>query len=62
MISFSIGQQVIIRYGRQQGQKAKIIKSRLPDTYMVKVADGSVRFYSGKGLEREDDGARTIVS
>ncbi len=56
MTRFSVGEQVIIRYGRQQGQKATIIRSQLADGYMVKVEDGSIRFYSGKGLEKRKGG------
>jgi hypothetical protein len=50
---FAVGEQVIIRYGRHQGQKARIIKNQLVDIYRVKVEDGIIRFYSGKGLEKE---------
>jgi hypothetical protein len=47
---FAVGEQVIIRYGRHQGQKARIIKNQLADIYTVRVEDGFVRFYTGKGL------------
>jgi redox-sensitive bicupin YhaK (pirin superfamily) len=50
---FSVGDQVIIRYGRHQGQKGKIIKSQQADVYEVRVEDGSVLFFSGKGLDKE---------
>jgi hypothetical protein len=53
MPCFSVGDEVIIRYGRQQGQKGKIIKRQQADVYEVRVADGSVLFFSGKGLENE---------
>jgi hypothetical protein len=53
MTHFSIGDQVVIRYGLQQGQKATIIKNPQADAYKVKVEDGSVRYYSWKGLEKE---------
>jgi hypothetical protein len=53
MTRFAVGEQVIIRYGRQQGHKAKIMESQPADVYKVKVADGSVRFFSGKGLAKE---------
>jgi hypothetical protein len=62
MTHFTIGDQVKIRYGRQQGQKAKIIKSRTPDAYLCKVEDGSVRFYSGKGLEKEREAVQIVIS
>ncbi len=52
MTHFSVGEAVIIRYGRQQGQKGIIIRSQLADVYMVKVENGSILFYSGKGLEK----------
>ena len=53
MTRFSVGDQVIIRYGRQQGQKGKIIKTQHADVYEVRVEDGSVLFFSGKGLDKE---------
>jgi len=62
MTTFCVGEHVIIRYGLQKGRKAMIIKSRRPDAYMVKVEDGSVRFYSGKGLEKENEGVQPVVS
>jgi hypothetical protein len=49
---FSVGEQVIIRYGRHQGQKATILRSLAGDAYSVKVEDGTVLFYSNKGLEK----------
>ena len=61
MIHFSVGEQVIIRYGRHQGQKARIIKSLLADVYRVKEADGFVGFYSGKGLEKEKEEVPQII-
>jgi hypothetical protein len=45
-----VGDPVIIRYGKQQGQMATILKSQAGDAYTVKIEDGSVRFFSGKGL------------
>jgi hypothetical protein len=47
-----VGDQVVIRFGDQQGQKATIIKNPNANVYKVKVADGSIRYYSGKGLEK----------
>ena len=61
MTRFSVGDQVIIRFGTQQGQRAKIIKSQLADVYEVKVEDGAVLFFSGKGLEREMKGVSPVV-
>src|SRR6516165_8378742 len=54
MTDFSVGDHVIIRYGLQQDQKATIVKCRHPDTYLVRFEDGTVRFYSGKGMARAD--------
>jgi hypothetical protein len=49
MIRFSVGEQVTIRYGKQQGQKATIIvKSEPGDSYRVKAEDGAVLFFSSK--------------
>jgi hypothetical protein len=62
MTSFSVGEQVVIRFGRQQGQKATIIKSQAPEVYLVKVQDGSVLFFSGKGLERKREGVQEAAS
>lgn len=56
MTHFQVGDQVIIRYGGHQGQKGKIIKSRQTDVYEVRVEDGSVLFFSSKGLDKEASG------
>jgi hypothetical protein len=61
MTHFSVGEQVIIRYGLKKSQKAKILRCTQPDSYMVKVDDGSVRFFSSKGLEKADDGIQQVV-
>ena len=53
MTRFSVGEQVIIRFGRHQGKKATILKSQAADAYKVKAEDGSVLFFSSKGLEKE---------
>jgi hypothetical protein len=53
MTRFSVGDRVIILYGRHQGQKATIIKTQQTDVYEVRVEDGSVLFFSGKGLDKE---------
>jgi len=62
MTHFSVGERVIIRFGGQQGRKATIIKSGRPDAYLVRVEDGTVRFYSGKGLEKVNDGVQPVTS
>ena len=56
MTHFSVGDQVVIRFGKQQGQKATIIKTPQADVYKVKVEDGYILYFSGKGLERRDEG------
>jgi len=54
MTRFSVGEQVIVRFGKEQGQRAKIIQSQPADVYKVKVENGCVRFFSGKGLAKEE--------
>ena len=51
MDRFSVGDQVVIRYGTQQRQKGTIVKHQMADVYRVKLEDGAVLFFSGKGLE-----------
>jgi len=58
MIRFCVGEQVLIRYGRHQGQKAKIIESQAAHVYKVKIEDGPILFYSGKGLEMAKEGVQ----
>jgi len=48
---FSVGDQVVIRFGKQQGRKGTIIKNQL-DSYRVKLENGSILFFCEKGLER----------
>jgi hypothetical protein len=52
MIRFAVEDQVVVRYGKHQGQKGRIIKNQEPDVYEVKVDDGMILFFSGKGLEK----------
>jgi len=61
MTHFSVGDQVVIRFGQQQRQKATIIKNPTGDVYKVKVDDGSIRFYSGKGLEKDQERVQQSV-
>jgi ribosomal protein L24 len=61
MTHFSVGDQVVIRFGKQQGQKATILKSQPADAYIVKIEDGSVLFFSGKGLEKRAEGIQAVV-
>jgi hypothetical protein len=50
---FSRGEQVVIRYGRHQGQRATVIKTQPANVYLVKAEDGFVLFYSDKGLAKD---------
>jgi hypothetical protein len=59
---FSKGDPVIIRFGRRQGQKGMIIESRTAHVYTVRLEDGRILFFSGKGLARENEGVRLVVS
>ena len=52
---FSVGDQVIIRFGRHQGQKATILQTQPAHVYKVKLANGFILFYSGKGLTKEPE-------
>jgi hypothetical protein len=54
MTHFDVGEQVLIRYGKHQGQTAKVLESQLADVYKVKASDGSVLFYTSKGLAKEN--------
>ena len=55
MTRFAVGEQVIIRFGRQQGRKGTILKRQPAEVYEVKVEGGAILFFSGKGLEREKE-------
>jgi hypothetical protein len=61
MPSLSVGDQVIIRFGRQQGLKGTIIKNQSVDVYRVKIEDGTTLFFSGKGLAKENEGFQQVV-
>ncbi len=60
MTSFSVGEQVIILYGRHERQKAVIMKTLVPDAYKVRAEDGTILFFSSKGLEKEKEVAQRI--
>ena len=61
MTHFSVGDHVIIRFGKQQGQKATIIRSQPADAYLVKIEDGAVLFFSGRGLEKGTEGIQPVA-
>jgi hypothetical protein len=50
---FFEGDEVVIRYGKQQGQKGVIVKNQAADVYRVRLEDGSVLFFCAKGMERK---------
>jgi hypothetical protein len=60
MIHFLVGERVIIRYGKHQGQMAKVIKCLPAGDYKVRAVDGSVLFYTGKGLEKNQGTEPTV--
>jgi hypothetical protein len=53
MTRFFVGELVVIRWGTRQGKKGKIMRKLPSDGYEVKVEDGSVAFFSSKGLEKQ---------
>jgi translation initiation factor IF-1 len=61
MTRFSVGDRVVIRYGKHQGQRADIIKTPAADVYKVKAEDGFILYYSGKGLAGEREVASKDV-
>jgi ribosomal protein L24 len=61
MTRFSVGDEVIIRFGKHQGQEASIIERQPADVYKVKVEDGYILFYSEEGLEKEKAGVQEGV-
>jgi len=50
---YSVGDRVMIRYGKRQGERATILKVQAAEVYVVKAKDGVVLFFSGKGLQQE---------
>ena len=61
MVRFSNGDQVILRFGRRQDQQGTIIESRPGNLYKVQAADGSVHFFTDKGLARGREAAERDV-
>jgi len=52
MTRYSVGDQVLIRYGRHQGHKGTILKRQPAEVYEIQGEDGATLFFSGEGLER----------
>jgi hypothetical protein len=61
MTRFTVGDEVIIRFGKHRGQGASIIEKQPADVYKVKVEDGYILFYSEEGLEKEKAGVQEGV-
>jgi hypothetical protein len=61
MIRFSVGDRVVIRYGKHQGQEARIIDRQPADVYKVQVEDGYTLFYSKEGLEKGKEEVQPCV-
>jgi hypothetical protein len=60
MTRYSVGDHVNIRYGDHQGQKAIILKIQEGDAYRVKAEDGTILFFSSKGLAASAE-AHTLI-
>lgn len=60
MTLFSVGDQVVIRFGKHEGQRAIILKRQAAQAYTVRVEDGSVLVFSGKGLKGKDEILKAI--
>ncbi len=61
MTIFSVGDQIIIRFGQRHGQKGEICEIQLGNVYKVKGEDGSPLFFSGDGLEKEKARGKYVV-
>jgi ribosomal protein L24 len=57
MLRFAAGKQVTIRYGKRQGQEGTVLKVRSKDVYLVRMGDGTVLYFSEKGLEEKEPSA-----
>ena len=56
MARFSVGDEIMIRIGEHQGQRARIVGRQPANVYEVKVEGGCILFYSEEGLEKEQEG------
>ena len=54
MVCFAVGKQVTVLYGKRQGQKGTVLKTQPADVYVVKIEEGTVLFFSGKGLKESN--------
>ncbi len=62
MAGFAVGDRVIIRFGHQQGLKGKVIGSQPAAVYKVRMDNGPVLYFSGKGLAADTEGIQKVVS
>jgi hypothetical protein len=53
MATFSAGEQVVIRFGAQQGQQAEILECQPAGVYKVRAEDGSILFFGSLSLARQ---------
>jgi ribosomal protein L24 len=60
MMRFSKGDEVVIRFGKLQGQKGKVIETQPAQVYKVKTEDGSVHYFTWKGLQRDQEGVQEV--
>ena len=50
MRPFSVGEQVVVRYGSRGGQQARVVEKQPADVYKVRFPDGAHLYYSRTGL------------
>ena len=50
MKPFSLGEQVVVRYGNRGGQQARVVEKQPADVYKVRFPGGALLYYSGAGL------------
>jgi hypothetical protein len=52
MRPFSVGEQVVVRYGAREGQPAEVVETQPAEVYKVRLTDGALLYYSEAGLGR----------
>ncbi len=62
MSLYSVGDQVIVRFGTHKGRKAKILQCQLAEVYKVKIKDGAVLSFPSKQLEIDKEAVRGFLS
>jgi len=61
MTSFSVGDPVIIRFGERQGLAGIVVKAQPSNVYLVRIEDGAVLFFMGKGLARKTEETEPVA-